>query len=310
MQNHSLRAAAEKSGRYHYKRKYKHQLAGYLFALPGYSIYFLFVFIPVVVTFYLSFTNYDLYHTRDFIGISNYIGLAKDPTFLISVKNTFIYSLFTIIPQMLLGLITAVMLNENLYGQKFFRVSFYIPNITAMAAISMVWLWIYDPTQGILNSVLRTLGLPAQKWLFDLNLAMPSVIIMSIWKAIGYNMIIYLSGLQQIPGELYEAAEVDGATGIRRFWHITVPMLKPTSFFLLITGSVNSFSVFEQVNILTQGGPMNATTTIVHQIYSRAFTEFKMGYASAIAVFLLAVVLIITFVNFKYGNEGADIEAG
>ncbi len=289
------------------KRKYRHPGA-YLMILPSYLIYVIFVFVPVMSTIYLSFTNYDLYKTRNFVALHNYIRMVIDPVFLTAAKNTVVYSLFVIIPQLVIGLILAVVLNRKIIGQKFHRVAFYLPNVTSMVSISMVWLWLYDPTLGLLNQMLKAVGLPAQRWLFDLNLALPSIIIMSIWKLIGYNMIIYLAGLLQIPEQLYEAATVDGASAIKQFFTITIPMLKPTTFFLFVVACVQSFGVFDQVNIMTQGGPMNATTTIVHQIYERAFSEFQMGYASAMAVLLLVITITLTFVNFRYGNQGSDLE--
>lgn len=287
------------------KRKSRHNVA-YLLILPSYSIFFLFVFIPVVLSIIISFTNYDFYKTFDFVGFYNFGRMFKDSTFLTAIKNTFVYSVFVIFFQIVLGLIIADVLNRKVIGQKFHRIAVYLPNITSMVAISMVWLWIYDPNLGILNKVLVAFGISPQRWLFDTDLALPSIMIMSIWKFIGYNMIIYLAGLQNIPKSLYEAAVVDGASGIQQFFKITVPMLRPVTFFLFVIASIKSFNGFEQVNVLTDGGPMNATTTIVHQIYERAFRDFQMGYASSMAVFLLVVTLIFTLLNFRFGNQGTD----
>jgi ABC-type sugar transport system permease subunit len=288
------------------KQKFKHPGA-YFMVLPSYLIYLIFVLIPICATIYLSFTNYDLYRKNDFIGLNNYVRLFKDTEFLISTKNTFIYALFTIVPQILLGLILAAVLNCKVLAQRFHRVSFYLPHVTSMASISMVWLWIYEPSNGIMNQAIKLLGFPAQRWLFDPNLALASIIFMGLWKLIGYNMIIYLAALQQIPEHLYEAALIDGASPFRQFVSITVPMLRPITFFLFITAGVASFSVFEQVNVMTQGGPMNATTTIVHQIYQRGFTQFQMGYASSMAVCLLVILVVFTALNFKYGNQASDL---
>ena len=293
------------------KKKHAREIATpYLMILPGFSIYFIFVLIPIVATVVLSFTNYDFFRSFDFIGLTNYRRMINDPIFLQSLRNTAFYSFFTIIPQIVIGLILATLLNSKLRGRQFFRVSFYIPYVTSFVAISMVWLLIYNTNFGILNWLLRQMGLPAQRWLFDLNLAMPSIIIMSIWKVVGYNMIIYLAGLQQIPSQLYEAAMIDGASSLRKFFSITVPLLKPTTFFLFVVCCVQSFSVFEQVNLMTDGGPMNATTTIVHQIYRRAFNELQMGYASSMAVVLLMITMIITLINFKYGQNVSTTDIG
>jgi ABC-type sugar transport system permease subunit len=283
-------------------RKYKHPSA-YLMLFPSYFIYFIFSFIPVIITIYFSFTNYDLYKRMDFVGFQNYIHLWSDESFKIAARNTIVYSIFTIVPQMALGLWVAVMVNKRVFAQKLHRMAIYLPNVTSMVAMSMVWLWLYDPSIGLVNQGMKAIGLAPQKWLYDTDLALPSIIVMSLWKLVGFNMIIYLAGLQQIPSDLYEAAKLDGASSFRQFCSITFPLLTPTSFFLLVMGTVSSFSVFEQVNIMTQGGPINATTTIVHQIYERAFSFFQMGYASAMAVILIIVTLLLTLLNFKMSKQ-------
>ncbi len=276
---------------------------------PGYLIYFAFIFIPLVVSLYYSFTDYNFYKAPKFIGIDNYARLLQDALFGKAVVNTFLYAAGTILPQMALGLVLAVLLNGKIAGRVFARASIYVPNVTSMVAVSMMWLWIYDPSLGIMNRMLTSLGLDPVQWLYDPKTAMPAVILMSVWKSIGYTMIVYLAGLQSIPSSLYEAARVDGASPLRQFFGITVPMLAPTTFFILVMSCINSFMVFEQVNIMTNGGPMNSTTTIVHQIYLRGFQDFQMGYASAMAMVLFAITLIITLANFKYGNRGSDAEA-
>jgi ABC-type sugar transport system permease subunit len=282
--------------------------SGYVMIAPGYLVYFSFIFIPLIIGLYYSFTNYNFYSEPQFVGLKNYSRLLQDELFRKAVYNTFIYALGTIIPQLILGVILAVILNGGIVGKVFARASIYIPNVTSMVAVSMMWLWIYDPSLGILNRMLTTMGLDPVQWLYDPNTAMLAVILMSIWKSIGYTMIVYLAGLQSIPTSLYEAARVDGASPIRQFWSITIPMLKPTTFFILVMSCINSFMVFEQVNIMTNGGPMNATTTVVHQIYLRGFQDFQMGYASAMAMVLFAITFIITIANFRYGNKGDDLD--
>lgn len=168
----------------------------------------------------------------------------------------------------------------------------------------------YDPTHGIVNVLIEKLGFSSQQWLYDEKLALGAIIVMGVWKGLGYYMTLFLAGLYNIPGYLYEAAEIDGANAVQCFWKITLPMLRPVTFFILITGVINAFNVFEQVNVMTGGGPMNATTTIVHQIYIRAFTEYKMGYGAAEAVVLLIIVFVFTMLNFRYGNQGEDLDIG
>ncbi|TBL69287.1 carbohydrate ABC transporter permease [Paenibacillus thalictri] len=278
---------------------------GYVLIAPFYLFLLVFVLIPIIVNLYLSFTNYDLTNA-DWVGLKNYRVLISDTFFHIALKNTFVYTFFTLLFTMGLGLALALVLNRKLPGLSFLRMGFFMPHITSMVAVSMIWLWIYEPSHGLANLFLNALGLQNIQWLFDESWAMPSVILMSVWKFAGYNMVIYLAGLQSIPRDLYEAASVDGAGPSRQFFAITLPMLAPVTFFLFITGLINNFNVFEQIQILTGGGPMNSTTTLVHQIYNRAFNDFQMGYAAALSMILLAIIAIITIANFKYGNNNHE----
>ena len=275
--------------------------------LPTYLVYFLFIFIPVVMTIWLGFTNNDLFTRSEFVGLANFVRLFGDAVFLKALQNTAVYSLGTIIPQIVLALLLANSLNQRIPGRKTLRLAFYLPYVVSMVSVSMLWLWIYEPATGVLNQTMRLLGLPAMRWLYDQNLALTSLIIMGVWKMTGYNMVIYLAGLQQIPAHLYEAAEIDGASAFSKFSRITVPLVQPTTFFLFVINTIQSFSVFEQVNIMTEGGPNNATTTIVHQLYTRGFEEFQMGYASSMGVFLLGLIFVLTVLNFRYGRQGYDL---
>ncbi len=275
---------------------------------PAYFVFTVFILVPIFVVFYYSITNFNLYSKPELVGLKNYINLFQDGDFLISLKNTLFYSVFTLFPQLAIGLLVAVLLYRESRLLPIFRTAFYIPNVMSMVCISMVWLWVFDPTFGVLNMILKAFGFSTKQWLQDPDMAMFCIILMSIWKSCGYSMVIFLSGLTSIPDSLYEAASLDGANAIRKFWYITWPMLRPTTFFLLVTGIVNSFSVFEQVNIMTGGGPLKRTTTIVHQIYRRGFLEFKMGYASAMSVVLLAFSILITALVFKYGSGGQDVD--
>jgi len=268
------------------------------------------VLLPLVIVIINSFTNYDLYKTHDFVGLNNYKTLLADPLFKKALGNTLIYTALYLIPSMVLGLLLALLLSGENRGVAIFRTGFYLPYIISMVCASTIWMWMFDPAAGFLNQALTALGIPPSIWLKDPKLAMLCVVFVSLWKNLGYCMLINLSGIKAIPGYLYEAAEIDGANSFKQFCHITVPMLQPTTFFLFITTCISSFNVFEQVNVLTNGGPMNTTTTIVHQIYIRGFGEFKMGYASAISVVLLLIVSVITLINLKYGNQGLDTDIG
>ncbi len=282
---------------------------GYWMIAPYYIFLIFFIALPIVINIYFSFTDYNL-RTLNFIGFRNYLRLFSDDVFLVSMKNTVVYTVFTLVLTMALGLMIAMVLNKKLMGLKFYRASFYLPYVTSMVGVSMVWLWMYDPSSGIFNRILDSFGFKGQQWLYDANLAMACIVVMSVWKALGYFMVIYLAGLQSIPQYLYEAATVDGANAFHKFRFITLPMLRPVTFFLFVTGVVNNFKVFEQVNILTNGGPMNSTTTIVHQIYNRGFIDFQMGYAAALSIVLLIIVSSITLLNFNYGNQGQDLDIG
>ncbi len=277
--------------------------SGYLFILPFYALFVYFLLIPIGEVIYYSFTDFNLFSERKLVGFHNFNLLLEDQVFLKAMRNTGVYFLFTLIPTMALGLLAAVLLNTTLFRTSWARALVFMPHIVSMVSVSMVWMWLYDPTYGLFNRVLSSLGFDTMHWLIDPKTAMPSVLVMSIWKGIGYNMIIFLAGLQGIPKDYYEAAEVDGASKIKQFLHITVPLLAPATFFLFVTGVINSFNVFEQINVMTSGGPVNSTTTMVHQIYLRAFTEFKMGYASAQSVTLLCGVVLITILNYRFGGS-------
>lgn len=285
--------------------KQKYDNIAYLLILPSYLVFFVLVFVPICATIVLSFTDYDL-NTASFVGLKNYIALFSDKVFLSSIWHTIYFALLTIIPTIVLSLLLAVALNKKVRGQGFFRTMFYLPHILSMVAISLSWGYLYNTQAGILNRILEAIGLSPVSWLTDPKVAMISVAIMSVWSSLGYNSLLFLAGLQNIPNHLYEAAEIDGANAVQRFFRITIPMLKPTTFFIFVMCCIHSFEVFGQVFILTGGGPNDATTTIAHQIYLNGFEYYKMGYASAQAVFLLIFILILTVINLKSGGGTDD----
>lgn len=290
------------------KMKKKSDKEAYLMILPAYFIFAVFILIPIGMVLYYSLTDFNMYAVPKFLGIKNYVKLFSDSEFLKAITNTLFYTIVTLTVQLALGLVLAVLLYKKSKAVPIFRTALYLPNVMSMVCVSMVWLWLYNPNFGIFNRILEAIGIAPQKWLINPNQAMLCIILVGIWKNCGYSMVIFLGGLTGIPESLYEAAQLDGAGPIRRFLNITWPMLRPTTFFLVVTGIVNSFAVFEQVNILTSGGPLNRTTTVVHQIYRRGFFEFKMGYASAMAVLLLVFSLIVTMFVFKFGNKGQDVD--
>lgn len=290
------------------QNKLEVQNIGYLLIAPSIIIYVVFVIMPILWSVIMSFMDYNLkeYH---FIGLTNYISLFKDEVFLLSLWNTIYYSLLTILPTMVLGLSLAMLLNRKIYGRGAFRTLFYLPNILSVVAISMAWIYLYDTNAGILNMVLKSFNLSPVAWVSSTKLSMISVAVMSIWQGLGYDMILFLAGLQSIPEYLYEAADVDGAKFRTKFFKVMLPMLSPTTFFVFVMACIRSFQVFGQVLIVTNGGPINSTTTIAHQIYLNGFQYYKMGYASSQAVILMLIILFITLVNLKYG-KGGDIDLG
>ena len=285
-------------------RSLERQNAGYLLIAPSYLIYFMFTLIPIGWSVVMSFTDFN-FRQLNFVGFENYIRMAQDTTFMRSLWNTVYFSLLTIAPAIVLGLAMAVFLNRKIFGLSAFRTFFYLPNILSVVAVSMAWLYLMDTNAGILNRVIHTYwGFDRVRWLSDPNIAMISVAITFVWARLGYNMILYLAGLQTIPAYLYEAAIVDGVTGWKQFRYITLPLLAPTTFFVFVMSCIHSFQVFGPVLILTAGGPINSTTTIAHQIYRNGFEFYLMGYASAQAVMLLLLTLAITVINMKYGKGG------
>lgn len=292
----------------------REERAAWLFLSPGLALFFLLVLAPVVAALYLSFCRYDIIHAPTWIGLRNYQQLGQDlvnqGVFFLSLRNTAQYALGTIPIGMALALALALLLNARLRGTTLYRTTYYLPVVTSLVAISLVWMWIYDPTYGLLNYLLATLSggrIASQTWLGNPGQAMAAIILMSIWRGLGYNAVIYLAGLQGIPEHLYEAAIIDGATPWQRFRAITWPLLKPTTAFILVVSVIGASQVFAQVYVMTNGGPNNATTTIVHQIFQYAFSFMKMGYASAMAFVLFGLIFLLSLINLRL-LRGGEVE--
>ena len=287
------------------KTSYRSEKSAYLMILPSYLIFFIIILVPIGWTFGMSFTDYN-FKTFQFVGIKNYLAIFQDELFLKSILNTIWYSVLTIIPSMVLSLLLAIFLNAKIPGRGIFRTIFYLPHIPSMVAVAMAWSYMYNTQAGIINKALNAIGISSVGWLSDGKIAMISVAIMSVWASLGYYTLLNLSGLQGIPSYLYEAASIDGATGIQQFFYITIPSLRPTTFFIFVMACIASFEVFGQVYIMTNGGPLNSTTTIAHQVYLNGFQYYKMGYASAEAIILLVIILTITVINMKFGGGSND----
>lgn len=268
--------------------------------LPSFLILVVFKFYPLLHSLIMSFHDWPLIGgTRTFIGLENYRRLFTSSEFLLSLKNTAVYTVGAVTVGPILSLFVAILLNRGLRLTELYRTAYFMPVVTSMVAVSVIWMWIYDPYYGLLNALLGKLGLTGPAWLADPRWALPAMIILAIWRNLGHNMVIFLAGLQEIPVEFYEAADIDGANGWQKFCWVTVPMMRTVIGFVLIMGTIRSFQVFGQVYVMTGGGPMNATLVTVYYLYRQAFEFFRLGYASAAAWFLFIIILILTVLQNK-----------
>lgn len=275
-------------------------LKGYLFLLPSFAGLLTFVLIPILMGFIISFTNYDGYKKLDFVGLNNYIHMFQDDYVLTSLKNNVIYTAVTVPATMIISLLLALALNMGMKGSTFFRTMIFFPTISSMVAVGIVWSLLFNPVQGPVNQLLMAVGIDSPpRWLASTTWALWAIMIVAVWKQAGYYMVIFLSGLQAIPKQLYESAQIDGANSVVRFFKITLPMLSPTTFMVLILSIIGSFQVFDLVSIMTDGGPGRATNVLVYRIYQEGFEYSKMGYASAIAYFLFLIIFVITLIQFR-----------
>jgi multiple sugar transport system permease protein len=254
---------------------------------------------PVLAAVGISFTHWDVITPPTFAGIENYQDLLTDPTFSKALSNTVYYVGLTVPVSTVLSLALALLLNQKLRGVTWYRTAYFLPVVSSTVAVALVWSWIYSKDFGLLNFGLRSVGLDPIAWLSSTKWAMPAIIIMGVWGTIGEGMIIFLAGLQSISQTYYEAAEVDGASGWQKFRRITLPLITPSLFFYFIITMINAFQAFEQIYIMTRGGPVNSTTTIVYYIYRNAFRNFKMGYASAQAIVLFLIIMALTLIYWR-----------
>ena len=278
------------------------------FLAPNITGFLAFVLIPVFASLFLVFTEWDILTPPKWVGFTNFIRLFSDPTFWQVLKNTLFYTVISIPLSMLLSFLLALFMNQKIKGITIYRTIYFIPVVSSMVAVSLMWRWIYNADFGLLNYFLGLLRIEPVSWLTDTRWAMPAIIMMSVWKGLGSGMVIFLAGLQGIPKQLYEAADIDGASGFYKVMKITIPLLTPTFFFVLITNIISSFQVFDQTYVLTQGGPMGSTTTIVYYIYKNAFEWFKMGYASAIAWVLFVFIFALTMLQWHLQGRWVHYE--
>jgi multiple sugar transport system permease protein len=276
-------------------------LVPYLFLAPGLLLFVAFRVYPLLDGLRLSFTNARLGRAQyAFVGLANYAKLLDDTRFQQSLVNTAFYAVASTLPILAIPLALAVALDRGVLLRTFLRSAFFFPFTLSVVTVGLTWLWLLDPIVGPLNYYLKALGVPARSWLADPATAMWAIILTSVWWVTGYYLVIYLAGLQDIPRELYEAAALDGAGGWRRFWAITLPLLRPVFLFVFVTHVIGSFQIFGQVFILTQGGPGDATRTVVQHLYETAFQNFfQFGSASAMAWVLFAVILVFSLLQFR-----------
>jgi len=279
----------------------------YLFIAPAVLLFLVFVVGPVIASFYWSFTEYDAMHPPKWVGLSNYKNIFfNDPRFWQSVRNTVIYTAGVIPVSVALSLFLAVAVDQKIRFKNFFRIVYFIPAITSVIALSVIWKWLFAGGKyGLINHLLMMAGLRPVDWLMSPVWTLPAIMIMSVWASLGYNMILFLSGLQTIPRTVYEAAEIDGAGTFDKFRYITLPLLKPTMVFVVIIGLISSFQVFERIYIMTQsesgiGGVLDSALTVVAYLYDTGFRQFRMGYASALGYIIFAVIFTVTIINIKF----------
>ncbi|HJS20274.1 MAG TPA: sugar ABC transporter permease [Anaerolineales bacterium] len=289
-------------------RQMRKNWSAYLFLAPGMIHFLVFTVFAVGFAFYISFHEWNIIRPeKPFVGLENYMRLFEDKRFIRSVINTFTFMIGVPL-NLITGLAVALLLNTKVRGQALFRTMFYLPVVTPLVVSAIIWKWVYQGDYGLLNYYLLKFGIIEEKifWLADPNLALPALILMGIWGGTGATMVIYLAGLQSIPEDFYDAAKVDGASGWQRLIYITIPLLRPTTFFLLITGIIGAFQIFTEVYIMTNGGPLNRTSTIGYYLYVNAFRELDMGYATAMAFVLFAMIFTFTIIQWKYTR--GDVE--
>lgn len=276
--------------------------AFYTFISPWLIGFVLFIGGPIIASLYFSLTNYTVLSSPEFIGFGNYSSLFNDPLFWKSLYNTVYYAVLFIPLGILVAFTMSILLNQDLKGLAIYRTIYYLPSIVPAVANAILWIWLLNPQWGLINMLLKAIGIQGPGWLTSEQWAKPGLVLMSIW-GVGSWIIIYLAGLQGVPEQLYEAAEVDGATKLQRFFYITVPLMTPTIFFTLVTGLIGAFQVFTQAYIMTNGGPVNSTLFYALYLFRNAFNYLKMGYASAMAWILFLIVLVLTLIQFRLARK-------
>jgi multiple sugar transport system permease protein len=281
----------------------------YLFIMPWLLGAIAFTCYPVIASLYYSFTEYDIIHPPKWVGLGNYTKMLQDELFWRGVKATLIFTVFSVPLQLMLALILALLVNQKIPFRGLFRTLLYFPSMVSGVTLSLVWLWVFNSKSGIFNYMLSLVGVQGPSWLQDEGWALTAMIIMTLWGA-GSGMVIFLAGLQGVPRIIYEAGQIDGVTRWHSLWHITLPMISPVILFQLILGVIQSFQVFTQAFVMTQGGPHYATQFYVFYLWQTGFEFYKMGYASAMAWLLLIIVMVLTYIIMKVSKKYVHYEGG
>ncbi len=277
-------------------RERREALQGYLSISPWVIGFLFFTLVPVLVSVYFSFTQWTITSPSEWVGLHNYIRMfTQDPLFWQALKVTGNFVLISVPLKLIFGVALSLLLNLKVRGMNLYRTIFYIPAVISGVAVSLMWIWLLQPDTGVVNTLLALVGIKGPGWFWDPQWALPSVALMSVWS-VGGSAIVYLAGLQNIPPHLYEAAKIDGAGAWQRFWRITIPLLTPTLFFQLVVEMIESFKVFTQAFVITKGGPLKATYFYLYYFYEEAFQNFNMGYASALAVVLMVIIMTATII--------------
>jgi multiple sugar transport system permease protein len=288
-----------------YNLEQKRAFAGIRMVIPAVIILGVFILYPIVQSFWMSLNDWNiLQNKKSFIGAGNYLKAISDERFLNALKNTVLFTISYVPLLVVTSLLTAVFISYKFYGSGVFKALLFLPAITSMAIIAVIFKFLLDGDIGILSFWLRGLGIPVRDFLRDPDTAMGTVVLVGLWRSMGFNMVIFLAGLNAIPESLYEAADIDGANRFHQLFHISLPLLVPTTSFVLITNIIGSFQVFDQIYVMTKGGPVFATEVLVYYIYYRGFTVFDMGYASSIAFILFCIILVITIFNLSRFGKG------
>ena len=292
------RTISERRGKKEAKPDTRETITGIAFILPALVPLIIFWMIPILCSGAISFTDWDMMSEEiHFVGFRNFTSLLKNAKFGEAFWNTLVFAVGSTVPTIILGMLIALAMNGTGKATGIYRTVIFAPYITPMVAVSVVWSWIFEPRVGILNYVLQLLGLPGCEWVQSSSTAMLSVIIVTVWKSLGWTMIFYMEAIRKVPQNLLEAAAIDGANGFWKFWKITLPMISPTTFFLVVMSTISSLQAYDQIQVLTQGGPAGATRTLLYFYYQEAFENFNTGKASAVALVLVVITIILSLIE-------------